>query len=69
MSTALITGAAKRLEQSMALMMAKQGYDIIIHCNTSKDEAVSLEQEIEEIGRHAWVVSADLSSSDLSVFG
>jgi pteridine reductase len=68
MTTALITGAAKRLGRSMALTMAKQGYDIIIHCNTSKDDALSLQQEIEQMGRSAWVVSADLSATDLSVF-
>jgi pteridine reductase len=68
MTTALITGAAKRLGKAMALAMAKQGYNIIIHCKSSKEEAMALQQEIEQMGRSAWVVSADLSAADLSVF-
>jgi pteridine reductase len=68
MTTALITGAAKRLGRSMALAMAARGYDIIIHYNTSKADAVSLQQEVERMEQNAWIISSDLSQVDLSSF-
>lgn len=37
--TALITGAAKRLGKAMAIHLAKQGWNIAIHFNTSELEA------------------------------
>ena len=59
--TVLITGAAKRLGRAIAISLAAYGYDIAIHYNTSKDEAVSLKKEIEDIGQSAMLFQCDLS--------
>jgi pteridine reductase len=65
---AIVTGGAKRLGKAMVLALVARGYDVVIHCNQSASEAVELQREIQNQGRSAWVVSADLSQADLSGF-
>ena len=48
--TALITGAAKRIGRCIALALADQGADVIVHYNTSGDEAAALVSELKERG-------------------
>lgn len=57
----LITGGAKRVGRIIALTLAKAGWDVTIHYNTSQTEAKSLAGEIERVGRHAFIAQADLS--------
>lgn len=45
--TALITGAAKRVGKGLALHLAAQGWNIAIHYNTSADEAIILQDELQ----------------------
>ena len=58
---ALITGAAKRLGRAIALDMAQSGWDIIVHYGTSRDEAQQCVTRIEQLGRQAVALQADLS--------
>ncbi len=44
--TALITGAAKRIGKSIAMHMAKNGFSIAIHYNSSKNDAISLQTDL-----------------------
>jgi NAD(P)-dependent dehydrogenase (short-subunit alcohol dehydrogenase family) len=57
----LITGAAKRIGREIALHMAQNGWNVAVHYNTSETEANALVREIEQLGRKAIAVSADLS--------
>ena len=58
----LITGAAIRIGRVISLTLAQAGWDITIHYNTSKDDAETLAQEIEALGRKASVVQANLEN-------
>ncbi len=58
---ALITGAAKRLGRAIALDMAQAGWDIIVHYGTSSTEAQQCVADIEQLGRQAVAIQADLS--------
>ena len=57
---ALVTGGAKRIGREMAMYLARRGYDVAIHYNESKKEAVSLTSEISSIGQRASALQADL---------
>ena len=58
---ALITGAAVRVGRSIALHLARFGWDITIHYRHSKAEAEVLAQEIITLGQRADTLAADFS--------
>lgn len=57
----LVTGAARRLGRHIALTLARQGWDVAVHCRASVDEAGQTADEIRALGRRAAVLQADLS--------
>jgi NAD(P)-dependent dehydrogenase (short-subunit alcohol dehydrogenase family) len=57
---ALVTGSAKRLGRAVALRLAEEGADVVIHFRSSKVEAQSAVAEIEKMGRRAVAIAADL---------
>ena len=59
---ALVTGGAKRIGREIALSLANEGCDIVIHYNTSHTEADALAREIRSLGRRAWTVCADFTN-------
>jgi NAD(P)-dependent dehydrogenase (short-subunit alcohol dehydrogenase family) len=61
--TALVTGAAQRVGREIALTLAREGVNIVIHYRSSKDEAESLERELKETGVNSWLVQADFERS------
>lgn len=57
----LITGGARRIGRSLALEVARAGYDVVVHYNQSQNEADSVLAEIEALGRKAILLQADLA--------
>lgn len=58
---ALITGAAKRVGQTIALQMAAAGWDIALHYGKSSHDAQNTLKEIEKQGQRAIGIQADLN--------
>jgi pteridine reductase len=61
-SVALVTGAAKRLGRTVALSLAEEGADVVVHYRSSATEAKSVVAEIERFGRRGAAIAADLTS-------
>jgi len=57
---ALVTGSAKRLGRAVALRLAQEGADVVVHYRTSAAEAQSAVAEIEKLGRRAVSIAANL---------
>ncbi len=64
--TALITGGAKRIGKAIALALASNGANIVIHYRSSKKEAEDTAREIERLGVNVWIIQSDLSVSSES---
>ncbi len=58
--TILITGAGQRIGRHLAISLAREGADIVIHYGQSDLPARQVATEIEALGRKAWLVQADL---------
>lgn len=66
---ALVTGGAKRIGADIAVGLADHGYDIILHYNTSRDEAYKIKNIITNRGRRCTLVQADLTDpSSYNIF-
>ena len=57
----LITGASKRIGKNLALNLAKNGANIIIHYNSSKLEAEKLKKELLKFNVNVEIFKADLT--------
>lgn len=64
--TALVTGAAKRLGRSIALGLARDGWDIVVHYRSSASEARATAEEIRQLGRQAITLDGDLADEQAS---
>jgi NAD(P)-dependent dehydrogenase (short-subunit alcohol dehydrogenase family) len=58
---ALVTGAGKRLGRAVAMRLAKDGADVIVHYRSSEAEALEVVKGIEWLGRRAAALPADLT--------
>jgi pteridine reductase len=59
---ALVTGSAKRLGRAVALRLAREGADVVIHYHSSPAEARETVSEVEKLGHRAIALAADLGS-------
>jgi pteridine reductase len=59
---ALVTGAAKRLGRAVAMRLAEEGVDVVVHYRLSKADAQSAVVEIERLGRRSYAIDADLTN-------
>lgn len=62
--TALVTGAAKRIGKAIAVGLAKQGSNVIVHYDRSESEAEKLRNELVELGVKSWLVKTNLRDSE-----
>ena len=61
---ALVTGAAKRVGRSIALALAERGANVVVHYNTSADEAAAAVKELEALGVRSLALPAELARAD-----
>jgi len=62
--SALITGAASRLGRAMALAVAAEGANVVVHYHRSADAAEATAEEIRAVGASAWTLQADLRQTN-----
>lgn len=61
---ALVTGAGRRIGRAIALSLAKEGADIVIHYRNSAAEAKELGGQLSAMGVRSWPVKADFARPD-----
>jgi NAD(P)-dependent dehydrogenase (short-subunit alcohol dehydrogenase family) len=59
-ATALITGSARRIGRAVALALAHEGVNVVIHHRSSAADADELVQRLVRMGVRAWTLRADL---------
>ena len=59
----IITGGATRIGAAIAKSLANYGVSITIHYNKSKNNALKLKRELENLGSEVYLLKADLNNS------
>jgi 3-oxoacyl-[acyl-carrier protein] reductase len=62
--TALVTGSSGGIGRAVALELARQGADLILHGNHHRDSLEKLSAEIQNLGHETTSIPADLSRPD-----
>jgi pteridine reductase len=60
--TALVTGAAKRIGSAIALALADEGVNLVLHYNHSVNEAQKLADELKSRKVKSWLIQADFDN-------
>jgi 3-oxoacyl-[acyl-carrier protein] reductase len=61
---ALVTGAGRGLGRALALGLAREGADIVVHFNRSRQGAEEVAGEVADLGRQAVTLQADITQLD-----
>lgn len=60
-NTVLVTGSSRGIGKAIALRLARDGMDVVLHCRSQRAEADAVAQQIEQMGRAARVLQFDIS--------
>ena len=63
---ALVTGASRGIGRAIALALAAEGADVAVNYAGSEAAAKEVAAEIEAMGRKAFVIQADIASTEAS---
>ena len=58
---ALVTGGAQRIGRAIAVALAEAGFDVAVHCHSSRAAGAATCDDIQRLGRRAVVLQADLA--------
>ncbi len=59
--TVFISGSSRGIGKAIALRLAQEGFDIVLHCRTGLSEAKAVMSEIEAMGRNVRILQFDIS--------
>lgn len=62
--TVLVTGSSRGIGRAIALRLAREGYDLVLHCRSRIEEAQAVAAEIAALGRQARVLQFDVAERE-----
>jgi len=62
--TVLVTGASRGIGRAVALRIARDGFDVVVHCRSRIEEAQDVVAQIQALGRQARVLMFDVSDRE-----
>lgn len=63
--TVLVTGSSRGIGRAIALRLARDGFDIAVHCRSRREEADAVAAEVQNLGRAARVLQFDVTDRAL----
>lgn len=63
-ASVLVTGSSRGIGRAIALRLAANGFDLVLHCRSGRDAAEAVREEIEGKGRAARILQFDIADRD-----
>src|SRR5919107_955492 len=60
----LITGSSRGIGKAIALRLARDGFDIVLHCRSQREEADAVAHTIAAMGRQVRVLQFDIGERE-----
>ena len=57
--TVLVTGSSRGIGKAIALRLARDGYDVVVHCHSRREQADAVVEAIHQLGRQSRVLQFD----------
>lgn len=62
--TVLVTGSSRGIGKAIALRLAEDGFDLVLHCRNNREQADAVLAQIKKIGREARVIQFDIADRE-----
>ena len=62
--TVLVTGSSRGIGKAIALRLARDGFDVVLHCRSQRAEAEAVAEAVRAMGRDARVLQFDIADRD-----
>ncbi|NVJ23540.1 3-oxoacyl-ACP reductase FabG [Myxococcus sp. AM011] len=59
--TVLVTGSSRGIGRAVALRLARDGFDVVVHCRTKVEEAEAVATQVRELGRACRMLRFDVA--------
>ncbi|RKH47328.1 3-oxoacyl-ACP reductase FabG [Corallococcus sicarius] len=59
--TVLVTGSSRGIGRAIALRLARDGFDVVVHCRSRREEADAVAALVRDAGREARVLQFDVA--------
>ena len=60
----LITGSSRGIGREIALYLAQNGYDIVLHCNSNIQKAQEVLSEVKSLGTNGRILQFNLNNRE-----
>lgn len=57
----LVTGSSRGIGRAIALRLAKDGFDIVVHCRQQREQAEGVAEAVRSLGRQARILGFDVA--------
>lgn len=60
-NTVLVTGSSRGIGKAIALSLAEQGFDLVLHCRSNMSQTELVKKQVEDFGRNARILQFDVA--------
>jgi 3-oxoacyl-[acyl-carrier protein] reductase len=64
--TVLVTGSSRGIGRAIALRLARDGFDVVLHCRSRIEEAEKVAAQIRELGRNVRILQFDVADREMT---